>query len=73
MWWLFNCIYLLILLQVEVVDLLPEKGTGEKLSSTTLRRLEAEKAEKSQQCNNTLQSNENKKIPMAGNSCENEE
>lgn len=73
MWWLFNCIYLLILLQVEVVDLLPEKGTGEKLSSTTLRRLEAEKAEKSQQCNNTLQSNENKKNPMAGNSCENEE
>lgn len=68
--WLFNCIYLLILLQVEVVDLLPEKGTGEKLSSTALRRLEAEK---SQQCNNTLQSNENKKNPMAGSSCENEE
>ncbi|XXG80222.1 hypothetical protein AAC387_Pa09g1144 [Persea americana] len=34
-------------LKVEVVDLLPEKNSGEKLSSTTFRRLEAEKAEKS--------------------------
>ncbi|KAJ8620284.1 hypothetical protein MRB53_028813 [Persea americana] len=40
-------------LKVEVVDLLPEKNSGEKLSSTTFRRLEAEKAEKSQQWPNT--------------------
>ncbi|XP_034676306.1 phosphopantetheine adenylyltransferase-like isoform X3 [Vitis riparia] len=31
------------LVQIEVIDILPEESTGEKLSSTTLRRLEAEK------------------------------
>ncbi|XP_034676305.1 phosphopantetheine adenylyltransferase-like isoform X2 [Vitis riparia] len=30
-------------LKIEVIDILPEESTGEKLSSTTLRRLEAEK------------------------------
>lgn len=34
------------LVQVEVVDLLSEKSSGDKLSSTTLRRLEAEKLKK---------------------------
>ncbi|KAL6315614.1 hypothetical protein AAG906_003717 [Vitis piasezkii] len=29
-------------LKIEVIDILPEASTGEKLSSTTLRRLEAE-------------------------------
>ena len=32
--------------QVEVVDLISDKFGGDKLSSTTLRRLDAEKAKK---------------------------
>ncbi|XP_059670825.1 uncharacterized protein LOC132316349 [Cornus florida] len=35
-------------LKVEVVDLVPEESTGNKVSSTTLRRLEAEKVRKLQ-------------------------
>ncbi|EHA8591657.1 Phosphopantetheine adenylyltransferase 2 [Cocos nucifera] len=36
-------------LKIEVVDLLPDQSTGDKISSTTLRRLEAEEAMKKQQ------------------------
>ncbi|KAF8390948.1 hypothetical protein HHK36_023248 [Tetracentron sinense] len=44
------------IVQVEVVELLSEEMSGEKLSSSTLRRLEAEKTR--QQQNNTLHSQE---------------
>lgn len=36
------------LVQIEVVDLVPESGGAHKLSSTTLRRLESEKAKEQQ-------------------------
>lgn len=57
-------------LKVEVIDILPENNTGGKLSSSTLRRLEAEK---SQNWHNKVQSNQNKQNQMAGNSCAVEE
>ncbi|XP_077213351.1 phosphopantetheine adenylyltransferase 1-like [Tasmannia lanceolata] len=54
-------------LKVEVVDLLPGDMNREKLSSTALRRLEAEKSK--QQCN-TVQSKENATKQMGIHSCE---
>ncbi|OAY78094.1 Phosphopantetheine adenylyltransferase 2 [Ananas comosus] len=36
-------------LEVEVVDLLPEESTGNKISSTAIRRMEAEAAKRKQQ------------------------
>lgn len=35
-------------LQIEVVDLVSEGSSGDKISSTTLRKLDAEKAKKEQ-------------------------